>query len=296
MNGVSLVELTDDDALAGYRRFLLPEAAAMLMQAASPMLAVGAVASGAPIGLGLFRSPAAGHVAQALSVAVDENHRNEGIGRAIVAYGWRLLQERGCKRLNAEFLAERDSAEGRDRIRFLEACGFHPFEQGIHVRTGPFTALLDQDWLRLTLPSAFSVDPWTSLTVGERQYLEQCMGMEYEETFSPFVDEDTLDRERSVLLRYKGTPIGWNLLEPIDDTTMLGRTMCVFIKHRKLARGVALFAESIRRLMAEGVYPNGMFFVSHENEPMRAFMEKHFDSSLLQKQVLWRSHQTIARD
>jgi GNAT superfamily N-acetyltransferase len=293
LNGVSLVELTVNEVLSGYRRFLQPEAAAMLMQAASPMLAFGAVASGTPIGLGLFRRIGAGMNAQALSVAVDANHRKQGIGRAILAHGWQMLQDRGCRRLNAEFLSDSDSAEGRDRIRFLETCGFQPFEQGIHVRTGPFTALLDQDWLRLTLPSAFSVDPWISLTANERQYLERCKGVEYEETFSPFVDEDTLDRERSVLLRYKGSPIGWNLLEPVDEKTMLGRTMCVFIRHRKLARGVGLFAESIRRLMAEGVYSNGMFFVSHENEPMRAFMERHFASPLLRKQVLWRSHQTI---
>ncbi len=267
----------------------------MLMQNASPMLAIGAVAGEKLIGLGLFRSLARGQVAHALSVVVDPIHRKLGIGRAIMAHGWRLLQERGCLRLNAEFLSDIDSAEGAGRIRFLEACGFQPFEQGIHVRTGPFTALLDQSWLQLQLPPAFSVDPWTSLTAGERRYLEQSKGVEYEETFSPFVDEDTLDRERSVLLRYKGTPIGWNLLEPINETTMLGRTMCVFIRHRKLARGVGLFAESIRRLMAEGAYANGMFFVSHENEPMRAFMERHFDSPQLRKQVLWRSHQTIAR-
>ncbi len=267
----------------------------MLMQAASPMLAIGAIVNEKLIGLGLFRTSAAGKNAHAVSVIVDPSHRKLGIGSAIVTHGWRLLQERGCLRLNAEFLSDIDSAEGRDRIRFLEACGFKPFEQGIHVRTGPFTALLDQEWLRLQMPPAFSVDPWTSLTEDERQYLERCMGVEYEETFSPFVDEDTLDRERSVLLRYKGAPIGWNLLEPINESTMLGRTMCVFIKHRKLARGVGLFAESIRRLMAEGVYPNGMFFVSHENEPMRAFMERHFDSPLLRKQVLWRSYQSIAR-
>ncbi|UJF34826.1 GNAT family N-acetyltransferase [Paenibacillus hexagrammi] len=130
----------------------------------------------------------------------------------------------------------------------------------------------------MKLPSAFTIDSWSTLTLSERRDIELAAGTEYPEILSPFTDEDSLDVDRSLLLRYQGAPVGWTLVEIMDESTALFRTMYVYKRHQRLARGVALFAEAIRRIMDKGVYPNGIFFVEDANAPMREFTKKYFCS------------------
>jgi GNAT superfamily N-acetyltransferase len=286
-HAVSFVEISGAVAMASFQKLILPRAAGFMGKASSGLVAIGAVSHGKPVGFGLFECPPEGGTANLHSICVAGPLRRLGIGRGLMMHAAAKLRQRGCNALAVEFLA--DAGDTAVQARFLEACGCRSLQPGIHICEGPLTAPSDQRWFHMKLPAAFSVDSWISLTASERRLIDQAAGAEYPEILSPFAEEETLDANRSLLLRYQGKPAGWTLVELLDERTVLFKTMYVYKRHQRLARGVALFAEAIRRIIAEGAYPDGIFFVEHDNEPMRLFMEKYFISPLLRKQVLWRT-------
>ncbi|WP_246183440.1 GNAT family N-acetyltransferase [Paenibacillus methanolicus] len=225
------------------------------------------------------------------SIMVRPGSRRQGIGRRLLEAAAERLKSRGYAQLLAEFMTE--TGGELTTAGFLQACGFISPQPGIHIRTGPFTSLQGQRWLSLRLPDEFVVAPWGNLAPSERVLLLEAASYEYPDILSPFEDDAEVDPSRSLLLRYRGQPVGWMLLEELEPRTVLFKTMYVFKRHQRMARGVALFAEAIRRLMAEGHYPNGMFFVEHENEPMRRFMERYFFSPDLRQETMWRSYRTL---
>lgn len=290
LEATDFVEL-DSRTFASFRKLVASEAAAAWPQAAAPPIAIGAMSEGQPATLALFDCLPPSKTARLRFFQVEEPFRRRGIERGLMAHAASVLRQRGCLTIVSEFMA--DGSAYPDKARQLEDCGFGRFEPGIFICDGPLSAAVDMRWYGLELPDGFTVDSWSRLTERERRSIELAGGGEYPEKLSPFEDEEAIDAERSLLLRYNGSPAGWMLVEQMDEKSIIFKTMYVYKKHQRLARGVALFATAVRHMIAEGVYAEGMFFVERENEPMWAFAGKHFDSPFLRKRTLWRSMMPI---
>ncbi|MFB9329933.1 GNAT family N-acetyltransferase [Paenibacillus aurantiacus] len=285
LDELSIAELADMPDL------VLPEAAASIQAGAAQLIAIGANDDDGYLGAIVIELAQGQGTAHLRSIVVRPGSRRLGIGRRLLEAAAERLKTRGYALLLAEFMTR--NGEERGIAGFLQACGFIPPQPGIHIRSGPFTSLRGQRWLSLQLPADFEIAPWGDLTAIERTGLIEAASSEYPDILSPFEDAAEVDPSRSLLLRYKGQPVGWMLLEEMDASTVLFKTMYVFKRHQRMARGVALFAEAVRRLMAEGRYPNGMFFVEHENEPMRQFTERYFTSPDIRQETMWRAYRSL---
>lgn len=280
-------------AFATERELILPEAQVLLGGAdhAARLLAFAAADGGMLLGAVIIELAQKPGIAHLRSIVVRPGFRRRGIGRRLLGAASNKLKALGHARLLAEFMTKNGEEHTIDG--FLQASGFTPPLPGIHIRSGPFSSLQGERWLSMELPGNFEIAPWADLTSSERVLLREAATVEYPEILSPFEDDAELDASRSLLLRYRGQPVGWMLLEELERHTLLFKTMYVFKRHQRMARGVGLFAETVRRIIAEGRYPNGMFFVEHENEPMRRFMECYFISSAIRKETMWRSYRTL---
>lgn len=179
-------------------------------------------------------------------------------------------------------------------VSFLSGCGYAGLHPGLHIWSSPLIVLQDMPWVQhLQLPETFSIHPYISLTAGERDAITSMQGISYPPILSPFNDEESVDFEWSLILRYGGKVAGWLILEPFNQDTLLLKTMYVESSHQRMGRGIALIAEACRRLMNQSNYKNGIFFVEADNAQMVSFMNRRIVHPSIRQEVLWRTAKQI---
>lgn len=241
-----------------------------------------------PIGLAIAeRRPAAG-AASLLALTVAEPDRRQGIGRMLFGEIEAVSKQTGMRAIGAEYLGGTDP--GTAEASFLKACGFDAPRPGIHIWGGSKGLMTELPRVRhLRLPDVFEASPFTSLTRREYEEVRQGEGVWYPPDLSPFADEDLIDKERSLVLRYDGAVVGWMILEPFDARTMLFKTMFVRRQHQRMGRGIALAAEAGRRLVSDPAFSEWLLFVEARNADMVRFLNRHVSRPGVEKEVLWRT-------
>lgn len=272
-----------------YRELVPPELRNLLQQLPPHMLALGTGYEGRALGLAVAELGAKPGTARLQTVTIAEPVRRQGLGRQLYDLLESGLRQNGVRSVSAEFLAGEEAAS--NEASFLQACGFAQPEPGIHVRHVPLRVASVLPWTAARpLPKAFGVDTFASLTPEERRAMQQGLGSWYPPLLSPFLEEKLIDPERSLLLRYQGGVAGWMILERFDPETILFKTMFVHRRHQRMARGIALIAEALRRLKSNpGGYRNAIFTVGADNADMVRFMNKHIAHPAIQAEVLWRT-------
>jgi GNAT superfamily N-acetyltransferase len=279
-------ELSTASVLA-FHSLALPEVQHLLAEPSPSLRMVGAVYAGQPLGLAVADWQG-GETANLLSCVVAEGARRKGVGRSLLQALEGLLQRDGCNSLLAEFLEEGDSWSAVGS--FLTACGHATPRPGIHIWSGAEEDLHKFSWVwSFRLPDSFSIAPWSSLTSAEREGIRAGHGVWYPPILSPFADEETIDHERSTVLRYQGEVVGWMILERFDAVTVLFKTMFVHRRHQRTGRGVALIADACRRMFYDTEFQKGIFFAEAENESMVRFMQDRMNHPQFRKQILWRT-------
>lgn len=272
-----------------YRELVPPELRNLLQQLPPHMLALGTGYEGRALGLAVAELGAKPGTAHLRTLTVAEPVRRQGLGRQIYALLESGLLQNGVRSVSAEFLAGEEAASNESL--FLRACGFIQPEPGIFVRNVPLHVTSELPWTtRMQLPRVLGVGTFASLTPDERHSLQQGQGSWYPPLLSPFLEEELIDPERSLLLRYRGAIAGWLILERFDRETILFKTMFVHRRHQRMARGIALIAEALRRLQANpGGYQNAIFTVEADNADMVRFMNNHIAHPAIRAEVLWRT-------
>ncbi len=259
--------------------------------------ALGASLGERPVGLAVASlhadGPAAAKAANLRALEIDARYRRQGIGRQLLGMLEQLLRENGAAGIRAEYVgpAEPDSM----KAAFLRNCGFAAPTPGIHVWSGPLREILEDlpRIRRLEMPAEFSCGPLSGLRPGERAAIAQGKGVWYPPILDPFAEEECIDQEHSLILRYRDVPVGWIILERFDERTVLFKSMFVREKHQRLARAIALGVEAGRRIIAEGKLTEGIYFVEADNEDMVRFMNRHIDHPAIHKEILWRTVKSL---
>ncbi|MDI4649885.1 GNAT family N-acetyltransferase [Cohnella hashimotonis] len=251
-------------------------------------LALGACRGGEPVGLALAERREATDTASLLALTVAESARRQGVGRALFDEIETALKQTGTRAIGAEYLGGTDP--GTSEAAFLKACGFDEPLHGIHIWGGSTGLHPEMPWVhQLRLPDVFTVSPFKTLTTQEYEEVRQGEGVWYTPDYSPFADEDLIDKERSLLLRYGGAVVGWMIFEPFDTRTILFKTMFVHPRHQRMGRGIALAAEAGRRLIRDSDFSEWLLFVEGRNMDMVRFLHRHVACPGVQKEVLWRT-------
>ncbi|WP_136608785.1 GNAT family N-acetyltransferase [Paenibacillus dokdonensis] len=275
-----------------FLRFANPEARLLLQQHPSSFVAAGAFrvegAVRVPVGLAVARQEEGSAVAHLLSVSVKESERRQGIGRRLLGTLESFLRERGIRTVLVEYLEQAEPSSGA--AAYLVDCGYETPKPGILVWSGPVEIIRSYSFIdRVPLPDSFEMAAWTTLTQAERMFIHKGVGDWVPPNFSPFEDEDSIDPERSLVLRHRGEVVGWMLVESFDEQTVLFKTMFVHRRFQRTGRGIALIAQACRRVLNEQRYTHGYFFVEADNQDMARFMNRHLDHPDMIREVLWRT-------
>lgn len=279
---------------------LTPKELLPLMQELPPSYAaLGASLDGRPVGLAVA-SLQAGHpatggakTAQLRALAVDPPYRLKGVGRQLLGMLESLLRQNGAALMRAEYVG--GTEPGSVSAAFLQSCGFAAPTPGIHIWSGPLRRVVEDlpRIERLRLPKEFTFGPLSGLTEEERSVIAHGAGSWYPPILDPFAEEDQIDREHSLILRYHQVPVGWIIVEQFDARTVLLKSMFVKDEHQRLARAIALGAEACRRIIQEGKLTEAIFFVEAENAEMVRFMNRQIDHPAIHKEILWRTVKSL---
>lgn len=275
---------------AGYSGLTPPECRPFLHRLPEHCLALGANLSGQPIGLAIAELQGTSRRAKLLALVIDEPYRRRGIGRQLYSMLESMLRRMRVDAITAQYLAEANDDAGEAENAFANACGFDPSMPVIHIWSFPIRITEALPWTNgLRLPADFAFGSWSSLTVPERIFIAQGHGDWYPPILDPFAEEERIDPERSLVLRYRGTPIGWIILERFDARTVLFKTMFVKRRYQHMSRGITLSVEACRRLIREDTYQEMIFYVEEENTDMVRFLSRRVDRDGIRKQVLWQT-------
>ncbi|WP_271754511.1 GNAT family N-acetyltransferase [Cohnella sp. JJ-181] len=281
------------DVLPGvFASLVSPELRHALQRLPTSFLTLGAYREGRPVGLAIAERREGTETAGLLALTVAEPERRHGLGRMLLEEIEAVLLQTGIRVIGAEFLG--GTEPGTPEAAFLRACGFNEPRPGIHIWGGSTGLHPELPWVhKLRLPDTFDVAPFTTLTRQEYEEIQRGEGVWYPPDFSPFADEELIDKERSLILRADGEVVGWMILEPFDARTMLFKTMFVRRRHQRMGRGIALAAEMGRRLVRDSAFSEWLLFVEARNEDMVRFLHRRVSRPGVQKEVLWRTVKRI---
>lgn len=277
---------------AQYHELIPPQYQAIMHQLPSSHLALGASFNGRAVGIAVAAREGSLDTAHLLFIAIAEPYRRQGLGSKLIELLENALYQQGIRMMTIEFLGGNRPDEVS--AYFLSRCGYGELHPGLYIWSGPLQVLNDIPWIhQLSLPDTFSVHPFSSLTAGERDAITSRRGFSFPPILSPFQDEESVDHEWSLILRYNGKVVGWLIFEPFNQTTILFKTMYVERPHQRMGRGIALIAEACRRLMNQSIYKNGIFFVEADNGQMVSFMNRRVVYECLRQEILWRTAKQI---
>lgn len=280
---MQLEELTASTAQA-YKSLVHPKHLEWLYQInGSSVWGFGASNNNQPAGIVLGRSAINEGQAKIIEIGVADEHQRRGIGMKLLRQAEQKMREQGIS--DGEFAG---FIKAQD-FPWLSKIAIREDWQLPKVKTYMYTLgamrLGECQWVeRLVLPDDFTLFPWKDLTPTERMEIEEGEGQWYAPLLSPFYDEGKFDPEYSTGLRFQGKVIGWVIVQRMADNLLLYKTMFVHKKHQQQAIGITLLMKTIKQALP--LFPFGICFVEHDNEPMLRFMERRLGPTILH-QKLW---------
>jgi GNAT superfamily N-acetyltransferase len=239
-------------------------------------LALEAVEDGMPIGLALVGLPLQeGEVPEMLSLFVNAERRNRGVGRLLVRSAEGEIARRGFARVEAVWTAGRPASLAVEHV--LARCGWaRPAPRTLSVR---FTVDEAENfpWLdRYPLRAGCEIFPWVELGDAEREalLLSQRERAWIKPDLVPWqYDAHGFEPVTSVGMRRAGEVVGWVINHRTGPTTL--RFTCAYIDKNlgRHGRIMPLFSASIGRLR-QGGFTNCTFVTPLRHETMVAFIRR----------------------
>jgi len=242
----------------------------------SDTVATGAYWQGIPVALALGRNLLGGK-SEILSLFVSPLNRRSGIGTALLLRLEELLAERGCNSCQLVYMTNGSSTAALERL--LLRCGWPSSQPHMFVFKFDQTVVLPSWTHSCTLPPDFEAFRWRDLTSAER--IGICRSQEESKWIPdylvPFQHEDGMDIVSSLGLRFERNVVGWVITHHIAPDTVRYTNLFLRKDLRRMGRGIALLAESIRVQTKElGLLrPIGICSVHVENKALLRFLRLH---------------------
>lgn len=237
------------------------------------IVAVGASSAGKPVGLALAAMEANGRTAEILSLFVQADSRNLGIGTSLLVRSEQVLSDRGCQEAQIVYLTGKATTPALEHL--LDKRRWSPPVPRMIVCQGD-TKILEAPWIEMyeTLPPSFAVFPWCELTDGERRDLQRRQEESpwIPEGLVPFQHEENLEPLTSFGLRYQGEVVGWLITHRIDPDTL--RYTCDWVREDLQKTGclLTLHVKAMRR-QARAKIPKAIWTVPLQFSKMVKFEE-----------------------
>lgn len=255
-----------------YRALTFPSYQPLLQSLNGSIVAIGAAIADEPVGLVLAEIQA-DQVAKILSIYVKPNHRQRGVGTALLTELEQVLRQWGCPTALMVYAVGKPTTLALEQL--LHTCGWPAPEPRMlicrcdrRMRSAP--------WIdRASLPKTFTIFPWVELTAAERHAIQhqQETAPWIPESLVPFNYEQSMEPLNSVGLRYQGQVVGWVITQRFKPDTIC--YSCSFVRQDLQQRGriIPLYAEAIKRHYSRPEIPNATWVVPYVYPGMVQFVQ-----------------------
>jgi GNAT superfamily N-acetyltransferase len=255
-------------------------------------IALGVALQGQPVGLVLVECPKNQHQANILSLIVAQEHRQQGLGTALLMQIEQILKESGCQQINLLYSLNLTTPilERMLKQQNWETAFFYSWQCLTNLETIKSAPFLH----RYSLPNKFTIFPWVELTAQERTKIEQRdRGLNYPDELCPF-QEDRIESFASIGLRDdREEVIGWSIVEQLMPNCVVYKALFIKPEFQTTGLGVHLLAASINRQLTDEKVTEAMFIVLAENTMMLRFVKRHLSPYLTAINSFWKSSKLL---
>ena len=234
--------------------------------------AIAAFRDDTPVALLMGEAPLEGGDAEILSIFVVPEERRRGLATALVTLAEREVVRRGLSAVRAVYMTGKAGAEAAEHI-FARREWDAPVTRMVTIQCRI------EEWARAPWLSAFKLNPeyvfipWSDVTEEDLEAIRRSQEETHwiPEDLVPWKYLHNLEPVSSLAVRYRGEIVAWVLNHPISRETV--RFTCSYIRKDlgRLGRGLAVFAESVRRMQTTD-YVNGIFTTPVHHKEMAALV------------------------
>lgn len=256
-----------------YRNLLKPEATfdfeVIPIAAIVDSNVVGLALTAMPVNEGDTRDPSL------LSVFVDPQYRNRGVGTHLVAACGATVAQKGGKKVATKYVDSKPGIKHFERI--IAKCGWDdPISRMLVIKCSQKVLEEKAPWLRRRkLSPKFEVIDWVDVTEEQREEIKRSHAEEkwIAEDLVPFDHEKNLDKRTSVALALHGKIVGWVINHMVSEDTV--RFTCSFVRKdlQRLGRVFILYQAASDRMDKHGI-PFCMWTVPTHHPGMYQFAQK----------------------
>jgi GNAT superfamily N-acetyltransferase len=271
----------DDLDMAPYCTMTFPGLRLMLHMLAEdfPIMAVGASCGKEAVGLALASTKPDDSSARVLSIYVEPEHRNVGVGTRLLATLEEVVSARACQRLSLTYFDVLPTAGALEQILARNRWS-DPEVDMVMVKGSDEVGrvVVESEWMKKkrTLPSGYEIFLWSELTAEEREAIirRQAAGPWYPEELSPFREAAIMEPLNSLGLRYQGEVVGWLVNHRIGPETIRYTPLFISQEARSVSAAFMLITEAIRLQGQAGIY--NFLFLFKPDSPIRKWAVRRF--------------------
>ena len=258
------------------------------------IVAVGANSHQKPIGLAMAEIFPDGR-SSILSIFVDASYRNQGIGTALLENLLNQLKQRNCQSAQIVYVTGKPTIIALEKI--LAKNEWTTPKPRMLVCNCDRTQMLKVPWLQkeYPLPPEFEIFPWTEITEQQRVLLQNQQKNDkwIPEILNPFVHEYNLETLNSIGLRHNNEVVGWVINHRLCANTIRYTSSYMRPDLQKLGRILALYAESIKRQIANPEITKAVWTIPFVFPSMIAFAKKRMAEYLISMEESRESFKTM---
>jgi ribosomal protein S18 acetylase RimI-like enzyme len=254
-------------------------------------IAIGVALQEQPVGLVLAEYLPNQNQANILSLMVAQEHRQRGLGTALLMQIEEILKEYGCQQLDILYKLNLTTPILE---RLLKQQNWTPASfYSLQCLTNRETFKQAPFLYRYTLPKKFTIFPWVELTAQERTKIKQREnGLNYPDELYPF-KEDRIEALYSVGLRYGEEVVGWSIVQRVMPNLVTYKSLFVKPEFQSIGLGVHLFVASANRQLSDEKVTEAMFIVLKDNIRMLRFVKRHLVPYLTATNIFWKSSKLL---
>ena len=271
-----------------FSRLLFPNPAAQTFgkPVLEPLIGVAALWRGRPTGL-IVCEKGSCEAARILCWSVLSEHRNRGVGTALLQRLERLVSAYGCRRLTLSFRS--DWPSGNIVEELLRRNGWPEPRESLVLFKSVDRLFVEPAWFRRNLlPRGYEIFPWIDLGAQERVRIvqKQRTSTWFPAELTPFQEEDRLEIANSLGLRRRGEVVGWLITHRVDPEVIQYSSLFVSPQLQRLGRALPLVVEAIRRQRELGI-PRAIFQVRADNRAAIRFVQRRMPGTVAAQVSRW---------
>lgn len=203
-----------------------------------------------------------------ISIFLQPEYRNRGIGTRLFKEAEQFLLLQGCKSITICYKKEKEYTVYLEKILAQLNWSFpKPHTTNLHFIVKEFHPAWHRKY---NLPENLEIISWFKMTEKEKEFLIRMdLNDVIPATVSPFhKNPESIEPINSLILRYQGTLVGWIVSNRITQDTIQYSSLFFFPEWRNKGWFIFLLSESIR-LQQESSIPKAILTINLQGVDLR---------------------------